>query len=71
MITGKETQEHLSNLEAVLQKLQEYILHIKSAKCEFLQNSVEYLGQVISAQGVNTSHRKVEVVLKMSPLTNQ
>ena len=63
--------EHFSNLEAVLQKLQEHNLPIKSTKCKFLQNSVEYLGQVVSAQGIDTSQRKVEAVFKMSPPTNQ
>ena len=71
LVTGKDTQEHLSNLEAVLQKLKEHNLRIKSTKCKFLQNSVEYLGQVVSAQGIDTSERKVEAVLKMSPPTNQ
>ena len=71
LVTGKDTQEHLSNLEAVLQKLQEHNLHIKSTKCNILQNSVEYLGQVVSAQGIDTSERKVEAALKMSPPTNQ
>ena len=31
----------------------------------------KYLGQVVSAQGIDTSERKVEAVLKMSPPTNQ
>ena len=71
LVTGKDTQEHLSNLVAVLQKLQEHNLCIKTTKCKFLQNSVEYLGQVVSAQGIDTSQRKVEAVLKMSLPTNQ
>ena len=71
LVTDKDTQEHFSNLEAVLQKLQEHNLRIKSTKCKFLQNSVEYLGQVVSAQGIDTSQRKAEAVLKMSPPTNQ
>ena len=71
LVTGKDTQEHFSNLEAVLRKLLEHHLHIKSTKCKFLQNSVEYLGQVVSTQGIDTSQTKVEAVLKMSPPTNQ
>ena len=64
-MTGKDMQEHLSNLDTVLQKLQEHNLCKKSTKCKFMQNSVEYLGQVLSAQGIDTSQRKVEAVLKM------
>jgi hypothetical protein len=32
------------------------------AKCEFFKESVEYLGHVISAQGIATDPKKVEAV---------
>lgn len=52
LITGHTEAEHLSNLEAVLQKLQEYGLRLKLRKCEFSKShAVEYLGQVVSKEG--------------------
>ena len=68
LVMGKDEKEHLNNLEAVLQKLQEHNLHIKSSKCKFMQRSVEYLGQV---KGIQTSKRKVEAIQKLTPPTNQ
>ena len=54
LVTCKDTQENFSNLEAVLQKLQEHNLRIKSTKCKLLQNSVEYLGQVSISTVINS-----------------
>ena len=58
LVAGKETKdksEHLNNLEGVSHKLKEHSLHIKSSKFKFMQKSVEYLGQVVSAEGIQTS----------------
>ena len=71
LVTGKDEKEHLSNLEAVLQKLQQHNLRIKGTKCKFMQDSVEYLGQVVSKHGIHTSEGKLEAILKMSPPNSQ
>ena len=55
LIMGKTEAEHLSNLEVVLKRLQEHEVGLKKEKCQFLQDSVEYLGHCIDAQGVHTS----------------
>ena len=70
LVTGKTEAEHLSNLEAVLQKLQEYGLRLKMRKCKFFQESVEYLGQVVSREGIHPSSKKVEAILKVQPPTD-
>lgn len=40
LITGKDEQEHLRNLDAALQRLEEYGLRVRTDKCEFFQSSV-------------------------------
>ena len=70
-ITGKDESEHLNNLEAVLQKLSEHSLCIKSSKCKFMQKSLEYLGHVVSAEGIQTSQRKVEAIQSLTLSKNQ
>ena len=67
LVTGKDKREHLNNLEAVLQKLSEHNLRIKSSKCKFMQKSVEYLGQVVSTEDIQTSQRKVEAIQSLTP----
>ena len=71
LVMSKDESEHLNNLEAVLQKLSEHNLHIKSSKCEFIQKSVEYLGQVVSAEGIQTSQQKVKAIQSSIPPKDQ
>ena len=48
LITGRNDDEHLANLEAVFQSLKQYGFRLKRSKCWFFQESVEYLGHVVS-----------------------
>ena len=64
LVTGKNDDEHLRNLEEVLRRLQQNGLRVKPAKCSFMQSSVEYLGHRIDAEGVHTTTRKVDAILK-------
>ena len=70
LITGKNDQQHLGNLKAVLAKLQQHQLRIKKPKCCFLQDKVEFLGKVVTKEGIATSTRKVSAVLQMAPPEN-
>ena len=64
LITGPTEEIHLANLEEVLQRLQRYGIRAKRAKCVFMQPAVEYLGHKVDAQGLHTTDKKVEAVLK-------
>ena len=66
LVTGSTEEEHLSNVEKVLGRLQTYGIRAKRAKCEFLRPSVEYLGHCVDATGLHTTPSKVEAV-KESP----
>ena len=70
LVTGHTDEEHLQNLEAVFSRLKEYGFRLKLPKCQFLQKSVEYLGQIISSNGVSPSKKKVEAILEVAPPTN-
>ena len=48
IIKGKSDDEHLQNLENVLQRLQDNGLRANIEKCSFLQDSVVYCGHGIS-----------------------
>ena len=64
LVTGRSDKEHLRNLEEVLSRLRKYGIRLKEDKCQFLQDSVEYLGHQVDAEGVHTSPKKVEAILK-------
>lgn len=58
----KQELEHLDMLRKVLQWQREHKLFAQVAKCEFLQTSIEYLGHVVDASGIQVDPAKVEAV---------
>ena len=62
LVFSRTMEEHLVHLEKVLQKLREHKLYAKLSKCDFCRTSIEYLGHIISADGVATDPKKVQVV---------
>ncbi|MCG8432109.1 MAG: reverse transcriptase family protein, partial [Candidatus Omnitrophica bacterium] len=52
LIYGKTFDEALDNLELVLERLREANLKIKPSKCILMQESLEYLGHIISRKGI-------------------
>jgi len=54
--------EHLRHACAVLSVLREHSLFLKRSKCSFAEQSVTYLGHIISADGVAMDPSKIEVV---------
>ena len=63
LVTGQTEAEYLQNLHKVLTRIEEAGMRLKRAKCKFLMESVEFLGHVISAEGVLPNKKKVEAVL--------
>ena len=60
LITREDDAMHLDNLAEVLARLEEQGIWIKWEKCDFLQDSVEYLGHVISSVGIRTIPAEVK-----------
>ena len=52
LVLGKKFEEQLSNLRKVLVRLREYRLKLKPKKCELFQQQVEFLGRVVSKNGM-------------------
>ena len=62
LVSGATKEEHLQNLESVLQCLQQYNIRAKRSKCAFMCDAVEYLGPRIDATGLHTLSSKVKAV---------
>ena len=62
LITGESEDKHLKNLEEVLARLEKFGLRARLSKCQFFQDSVEYLGHMIDKEGIHTLKRKVEAL---------
>nr|UBX54614.1 transposon Tf2-1 polyprotein [Lupinus angustifolius] len=61
-IYSKDMLSHVAHLQQVLQVLQTNSLKANKKKCSFGQESLEYLGHVISGQGVAADKSKVDAV---------
>ncbi|GFV22288.1 retrovirus-related Pol polyprotein from transposon 17.6 [Trichonephila clavipes] len=62
IIGGRTFEEHLQNIRKVLSKLSDANLKLNPSKGKFFQKEVNYLGHIISAEGVRTDPEKVSAV---------
>ena len=62
LVTGRDDDDHLNNLEATLSRLQEYGVRLKFDKCKFMWRSVTYMGCMISASGIQPTEEKVDLL---------
>ncbi len=62
LVYSKSREEHEQHLRIVLQTLREH-KYAKFLKCEFLLDSVAFLGHTVSKDGVCVDKKKVEAVL--------
>ncbi|KAG1954691.1 retrotransposable element [Pimephales promelas] len=62
LISSANLPEHIRHVRFVLQRLRDHHLYLKLEKCEFHQKSIQFLGYVITPQGVTMDQRKVDAV---------
>lgn len=67
IIFGEDEDECLRNMETIFKTLEEANLKVQLDKCEFLRDSVEFLGFVVSAEGIKTNPQKVEAIARFPP----
>src|SRR4051812_18327018 len=70
LVYSKNDADHQEHLRQVLALLRKHQLYGKTTKCEFFKTTVEYLGHVISAQGIATNPKKVETIKAWPAPTN-
>ncbi|KAK1653337.1 hypothetical protein QYE76_071142 [Lolium multiflorum] len=64
LIYSKDKEEHAKHLKIVLQILREHQLYAKFSKCKFWLDSVEFLGHVLTKEGIAVNPSKVQSVLE-------
>jgi hypothetical protein len=57
-------EEHDEHLRIVLQSLRKHKLYAKFYKCEFYQKEIQYLGHVISAEGIVVDLEKTKSIME-------
>ena len=62
IVMGRSFDEHLRNLATVFDRIQEAGLKLKPAKCQFLQDQVQYLGHIVTREGIAADPSKTAVI---------
>lgn len=62
VVFSSSVDQHLAQMEVVLSRLLREGLKAKLSKCAFFKRKVQYLGHVISSEGVSTDPGKIEAV---------
>ena len=62
LIYSKSAEEHVEHVRRVLEQLKSHNLLAKPSKCEFFVQSVEYLGHIVTSEGVHVDPAKVRVI---------
>jgi hypothetical protein len=63
LIYSRTLEEHVDHLKQVFKVLQQHGLYIKFKKCAFAQSAIEYLGHIISKEGVATDPAKTAAMV--------
>lgn len=63
LIYSPTWEAHIQHLKEVLLQLRKHQFYLKSSKCSFAQTTLEYLGHIISQEGVATDSTKTAAIL--------
>jgi hypothetical protein len=67
LVYSKSEEEHAEHLRIVLTRLRDHQLYDKFSKCEFWLKEVQFLGHVLSTEGVAVDPSKVKDILNWKP----
>ena len=63
IVIGKSFEEHLANLELVLERFRLAGLKLKPSKCTLFRQRVKFLGHYVSANGIEVDTTKIDCIL--------
>jgi hypothetical protein len=66
-ITKDDLEDHLAKLKLVLQRLQDANLKINARKSNFCAIETEYLGYILTREGIKPQPKKVQSILALVP----
>ena len=71
IVVSKTFEEHIVRLHQVLTRLRNAKLKLSPTKCKLFRQQVEYLGHVVSKDGVGTDPKKIEAIASWPTPRNQ
>jgi hypothetical protein len=62
LIYSRSKEEHVEHVRRVLELLRKHKLYAKLKKCEFGKEQVEFLGHIVTSEGVRVDPRKISAI---------
>ena len=62
LVFSQTLEEHLEHLKRVIERIEEVGLKLKPTKCKFVRKEVEYLGHIITPEGLRPNPKLVTAV---------
>ena len=70
LIFSPDMETHLKHLRILFERLRSTDLKLKEVKCNFLKKHIQYLGHIISGEGIAPVQEKLESIQNMLPPRN-
>ena len=71
IVFGSNLKNHISNLHLVLEKLGKANLKIQIHKCDFLKRDCEFLGHIVTRNGIKPYPNKITEIINWKLPTNE
>ena len=70
ILSNSTFEDHLEKLRKVLERLRNAGLRVNATKSTFLASEIEYLGYLLTRDGIKPQPEKVKAILAINPPTN-
>ena len=70
IIMRRTLDEHLQKMETVLTRLHDAGLKVNAAKSSFCAHEIEYLGYILTREGIKPQPKKGQAILALNPPNN-
>ena len=67
LVFSPDMETHLKHLRILFERLRSADLKLKEVKCNFLKKHIQYLGHIISGEGISPVPEKLDSIQKMLP----
>ena len=71
IIFSETAEQHLKQIQIVLNRLRQTKLKLKKSKCAFFKKELHYLGHLLATDGVKPQLEKIKAISEMKPPKNQ
>ena len=67
LVFSPDMESHLEHLRLLFERLRSADLKLKEVKCNFLKKHIQYLGHIVSGEGITPLPEKLDSIQKMLP----